>query len=88
MFMDLTDGEVHHLLALRGEKLVIWRGLTPSQAYNKIAQALCAVPHLASIYAELDRVPDEGDPDWRQIKRICSTHQVLTRFSNPFYEHC
>jgi hypothetical protein len=32
MFVDLTDGEVHHLLALRGKKLVVGLALTPYQA--------------------------------------------------------
>jgi hypothetical protein len=76
MFVDLTDGEVHHLLALRGDKLVVWQGLTPSQAYSKIAQDLGADPHLASIDAKLDQVPDEGDEALRQLKRIRSSIQV------------
>lgn len=29
--VDLTDGEVHHILQLRGAQLYTWTNLTPSQ---------------------------------------------------------
>ena len=76
MFVDLTDGVVHHLLALRGERLMVWQGLTPSQAYNKIAQDLGADPDLASIDAALEEAVDEGNDALRQLKQIRMTIQV------------
>jgi hypothetical protein len=76
MFVDLTDGEVHHLLALRGDRLVVWKGLTPTQAYSKIAQALHVDPHLASIDVTLDNVGDEGAENLKQLKRIRLDIQV------------
>lgn len=38
LLMDLTDGEVHHLLRLQGQELVVFQDCTPKQvmlqAYN------------------------------------------------------
>jgi hypothetical protein len=31
--LDLTDGEVHHILQLQGSELVAWTGLTPTQVW-------------------------------------------------------
>jgi hypothetical protein len=76
MFVDLTDGEVHHLLALRGDRLVVWKGLTPTQAYSKIAQALRADPHLASIDVTLDKVDEEEGDALREMKKIRLDIQV------------
>jgi hypothetical protein len=77
VFVDLTDGELHHLLALKGDSLVVWEGLTPSQAYNKIAQDLRADPHLAAKNADLDNFPEDRDQEEvRELKRIRSTLQV------------
>lgn len=71
--MDLTDGELHHLLALKGCR----EGLTPSQAYNKIAQDLRADAHLASKDADLDRFPEDRDQEEvRELRRIRATLQV------------
>jgi hypothetical protein len=81
--VDLTDGEETHLLALRRENLVEGRGLTPFARLQPdcTGPAPCR-PHLASIDAELDRVPDEGEPDLRQIKRVWSTIHVPTSMSS------
>jgi hypothetical protein len=76
MFVDLTDGEVHHLLALRGDELIVWQGLTPTQAYSKIAQALRADPHLVRRDVTLDNVGDEGAENLKQLKRIRLDIQV------------
>ncbi|KAL3139347.1 hypothetical protein ABBQ38_003682 [Trebouxia sp. C0009 RCD-2024] len=33
--LDLTDGEVHHLMLIRNNQLIHWDDLTPQQAYLK-----------------------------------------------------
>jgi hypothetical protein len=74
--VDLTGGEVHHLLALRGDQLVVWQGLSPTQAYSKVAQALCADPRLAKFGVTLDKVGDKEGDALREMKRTRLNIQV------------
>ena len=65
LLLDLTDGEVHHLLQVRGNTLVIWENISPHQAYYKQAEVLKAAstsyPGLAlktlENVAEEDQIP-------------------------------
>lgn len=60
--MDLTDGVVHHLLQIRGDKLFVWENQSPQQAYYKQAEV---IKSLASLLSEkklrftLEDIPEE-----------------------------
>lgn len=63
VLVDLTDGQRHHLLALKGDELLVWQDLKPTEAYYKIAQELKAdigveELSLTSRRADLDNAPD------------------------------
>lgn len=73
--VDLTDGAVHHLLSLKGGKLVGWLGLSPTKAYHKLAQELNADPHLMTLDVDIDQGGDEeekspGGEERRARKRL------------------
>ena len=40
VMLDLTDGQIHHLLQIHDMELYVWKNLTPTQAYYKQAEHL------------------------------------------------
>ncbi len=61
LLLDLTDGNVHHMLQVRGMTLVRWDNLTPQEAYYKQAQLLNAAlkAYPGPALKVLDNIPEE-----------------------------
>ena len=81
VLIDLTDGQRHHLLAMRGNKLIVWQDLSPSEAYYKIAQELRADTgiqglSLTSMDADLDDAP-ETEP-FQKAKKLRADIRVVS----------
>jgi hypothetical protein len=75
VFVDLTDGGQHHLLQLKGDKLLVWRNLTPTQAYWKMSSVLLADSRLTQYELDLDTAP-EDEESVRTFKKLRTTIQV------------
>jgi hypothetical protein len=81
VLVDLTDGQYHHLLTLKGNDLMVWQNLPPTKAYHKIAQELKADTgiqglSLTSRAADLDNAPD--DEIHREVKKLRSNIRVVS----------
>lgn len=68
-------------MSLKGNRLIVWSSLTPSQAYYKIAQSLKADPGvqdypLSSTDLDIDLAPDIEE--FRQIKKLRSNIKVVS----------
>jgi len=85
VLIDLTDGTVHHLLQMKGKRLMVWKGLSATQAYYKIAKELTSDPRLMDLDAvDLDDVDvndDGADKDLRDAKRIRLDLKVVSAMS-------
>ena len=84
LLIDLTDGFVHHLLQLKGKKLLLWEGLSATEAYYKIATELTADPRMKEREVDLDDVDenDDGtDADLRAAKRLRLDLKVTSTLS-------
>ena len=85
VLIDLTDGDKHHLLTIKGKTLIIWENLSSEAAYFKMAQSLkedTAVDgqhSLSSINLDVDEVPaGYVDEDFREIKKMRSSIKVVS----------
>ncbi|KAL3147718.1 hypothetical protein ABBQ32_002461 [Trebouxia sp. C0010 RCD-2024] len=69
--LDLTDGQQHHLLRLRGDLLLVYEGCTPTQAYHEMADVLIRQgPLLTSKLTRLEP-PAELEEELRKpIKKL------------------
>lgn len=81
VLVDLTDGRRHHLLALKGDLLMVWQSLSATEAYYKIAQELKVEIgvqglSLTSKGADLDDAP-ETEP-YRRIKKLRADIRVVS----------
>lgn len=61
LLLDLTDGEVHHMLRVHGNELIVWECLMPQQAYYKQAEVLKAAStsYPGAALRTLEHVPEE-----------------------------
>ena len=72
LLLDLTDGEVHHMIRVSGSQLILWGDLTPQQAYYKQAEILKAAstsyPGLA--LRTLEGVPEEEQAPMKKCRSL------------------
>lgn len=72
LLLDLTDGEVHHMIRVNGSQLILWEGLSPQQAYYKQAEVLKAAstsyPGLA--LRTLEGVPEEDQAPMKKCRSL------------------
>jgi len=74
LIMDLTDGEVHHLLHLKGVELFEWTNLKPQQAYYKLSQLLKDHHNLlVQRSLVLEAVPDEFQAPMKKLRTLRPT---------------
>ena len=81
VMVDLTDGAVHHLMCLKANRLVVWEGLSPTEAYNKIATEVISDGRLLDLETTLDKIDEnnqEEDGDLRAAKRLRSSIQCTS----------
>ena len=57
LLLDLTNGEVHHLILVRNGQLMYWDNLTPQQAYLKQSQLLHSCETLADRGLKMIAIP-------------------------------
>ena len=67
LLMDLTDGEVHHLIMIRNDELIYWDNLTPQQAYVKQSEILCSSATLMDRKLKMTSIPEDLQ---RPLKRL------------------
>ncbi|DBA84462.1 TPA: hypothetical protein ACH3X1_006089 [Trebouxia sp. C0004] len=69
--LDLTDGQQHHLLRLRGDLLLVYEGCTPTQAYHEMADFLIRQgPMLTSKHTILEPPAELEEELRRPIKKL------------------
>ena len=59
LLLDLTDGEVHHLIMIRNDELICWDNLTPQQAYVKQSEVLLSSATLVDRKLKMSLIPDD-----------------------------
>lgn len=85
VLIDLTDGDKHHLLTIKGKTLIIWESLSSEAAYFKMAQslkedtALDGQHSLSSIDLDVDEATGGYvDKDFREMKKVRSSIKVVS----------
>ena len=59
LLLDLTDGEVHHLIMIHNEELIYWDNLTSQQAYAKQSEVLLSNATLVDRKLKMTSIPDD-----------------------------
>mmetsp|Transcript_20397 Transcript_20397/g.51679 ORF Transcript_20397/g.51679 Transcript_20397/m.51679 type:complete len:208 (-) Transcript_20397:110-733(-) len=81
--LDLTDGEVHHILQLQGSELVAWTGLTPTQAYFKQAQLLKEHQALLAVRSlTLEDIPEELQVPLQKARTLVPTSPLMEQLDS------
>ncbi|KAK9866083.1 hypothetical protein WJX84_003349 [Apatococcus fuscideae] len=72
LLLDLTDGNVHHLLQIHDEELVVWESLTPQQAYVKQAEVLQEMSrlHPGPALRRLGNIPEEEQVPMKKCRGL------------------
>ena len=70
LLLDLTDGEVHHLIMIRNDELIYWDDLTPQQAYVKQSQMLLSSPILSDRKLKMTSLPDDLQQPLRKLRKL------------------
>ena len=68
--LDLTDGEVHHLMMIRNNQLIHWDDLTPEQAYLKQSQILCSSQALVKRTLKMADIPEELQQPLKKLRKL------------------
>ncbi|DBA95138.1 TPA: hypothetical protein ACH3X1_015692 [Trebouxia sp. C0004] len=69
LLLDLTDGQVHHLIMIHTDELIYWDNLTPQQAYVKQSEVLLSSASLVDRKLKMTSIPD----DLQQILKSCES---------------
>lgn len=72
LLLDLTDGDVHHVLQLHDIELTVWESLTPQQAYVKQSQVLQAMSrqHPGPALRRLKNIPEEEQAPMKKCRSL------------------
>jgi len=69
LLLDLTDGEVHHLIMIRDEELIYWDNLTPQQAYAKQSEVLLSNATLVDRKL-MTSIPDDLQRPLKKLREL------------------
>lgn len=87
LIYDLCDGETQNLLHLRDGFITVWEGLSPTQAYWKLAQLLLhRIPAANDKRLSLDAMPEEFQVPLKKLRGIEPSSQILEQLESilPF----
>ena len=56
LLLDLTDGEVHHLIMIRNDELIYWDNLSPREADGKQSEILKSSATLVDRQLRMDSI--------------------------------
>ncbi|KAG2448235.1 hypothetical protein HYH02_006820 [Chlamydomonas schloesseri] len=72
VLLDVTNGQKHNIYTIRNTQLIIWEGLSPTQAYFMQAQHLKAHELRAVIDLKFEQIPEAEQASMRHV------HQALS----------
>ncbi|DBA90686.1 TPA: hypothetical protein ACH3X1_003903 [Trebouxia sp. C0004] len=70
LLLDLTDGEVHHLIMIRNDELTYWDNLTPQQAYVKQSEILCSSVTLVDRKLKMTSIPEDLQRPLKKLREL------------------
>ena len=70
LLLDLTDGEVHHLIMIRNDELICWDNLTPQQAYVKQSKVLLSSATLVDRMLKMSLIPDDLQQPLKKLRKL------------------
>ncbi|KAL3154633.1 hypothetical protein ABBQ32_014082 [Trebouxia sp. C0010 RCD-2024] len=70
LLLDLTDGEVHHLIMIRDDELIYWDNLTPQQAYAKQSEVLLSCATLVNRKLKMTSIPDDLQQPLKKLRAL------------------
>ena len=70
LLLDLTDGEVHHLIMIRNDELMYWDRLTPQQAYTKQSELLLSNANLVDRKLKLTSIPEDLQRPLKKLRAL------------------
>lgn len=70
LLLDLTDGEVHHLIMIRNDELIYWDNLTPQQAYAKQSEVLLSSATLVDRKLKMTSIPDDLQRPLKKLRAL------------------
>jgi len=87
LIYDLCDGETHNLLHLKDSFITVWEGLSPTQAYWKLAELLLhRIPAANDKRLTLDAIPEEFQVPLKKLRGLEPSSLVLEQLESiiPF----
>ena len=84
LFLDLTNGEVHHLMLVRNDQLMYWDNLTPQQAYLKQSQLLHSCKTLADRGLKMTAIPEELQQPLKTMDKLQVESGLLEQLDAMF----
>ena len=70
LLVDLTDGEVHHLIMIRNDELICWDNLTPQQAYVKQSEVLLSSATLVDRKLKMTSIPEDLQQPLKKLRKL------------------
>ncbi len=70
LLLDLTDGQVHHLIMIRNDELIYWDNLTPQQAYVKQSEVLLSSASLVDRKLKMTSIPDDLQQPLKKLRKL------------------
>lgn len=70
LLLDLTDGEVHHLIMIRDDELIYWDNLTPQQAYAKQSEVLLSSITLVNRKLKMTSIADDLQQPLKKLRAL------------------
>ena len=70
LLLDLTDGEVHHLVMIRDDEFICWDNLTPQQAYLKQSQVLLSSATLVDRKLKTNLLADDLQRPLKKLRTL------------------
>ncbi|KAL0037971.1 hypothetical protein WJX79_007971 [Trebouxia sp. C0005] len=70
LLLDLTDGEVHHLIMIRNDELISWDNLTPQQAYAKQSEMVLSSATLVDRRLKMTSIPDDLQRPLKKLREL------------------
>ena len=70
LLLDLTDGEVHHLITIRDDEFFCWDNLTPQQAYIKQSEVLLSCATLVNRKLRMSSIPGNLQQPLKKLRKL------------------
>ncbi|DBA76362.1 TPA: hypothetical protein ACH3X1_010072 [Trebouxia sp. C0004] len=81
LLLDLTDGQVHHLIMIRNDELIFWDNLTPQQAYVKQSEMLNSSATLMDRKLKMTSISEDLQQPLKKLRKLQGDSALLEQLN-------